>query len=358
MTAVRPFRSRVVSQEQAARVVTPMFETADQAIPDLGLSSVDVDAYDEVSTELYVYRQRRGPDSHVGVVCDVRAGAFLNGQVRGHESVQPERVEALVNHFATSPDRAELVALFHRAGPVFVRTVAETCDTPPALRFMVPDGLEQTVWRVAEGSATVALSQELSEAGHYIADGHHRVAASLALWQGAGMPPEAGVLCVVYPMDGLHLSAFHRRVTGPVDPARLHALLAREFEVRPVAGPAAVSGCFGVYVERHWFDATFEGVRREGSAGLDVAILHDRVLGPGLGAWADPASRVEIAPARTLLTELTKRCDEDRGALFTLAPPALAVLTGLADRDEVMPAKTTYFEPKPYSGIFLRASDR
>jgi uncharacterized protein (DUF1015 family) len=358
MTVVRPFRSRIVREERAADVVTPMFESAEATIPDPGQRSVDVGAYDELSTAVYVYRQRRGQDSHVGVVCDVQAEAFVNGQVRGHESIQPDRVEALVHHFATSPDRAELVALLHRAGPVFVRTIAETCSTPPTLRFTDHDGLEQTVWRVPEGSPTVALSQELSNAGHYIADGHHRVAARLALWQLAGKPPEAGLLCVVYPMDGLHVSAFHRRVTGPVDSARLLALLATEFEVRAVAGPAAAPGCLGVYVGRHWFDATFEGVRREGSGGLDIAILHDQVLEPGFGTWADSTSSVEIAAARTSLAELTQRCDEDGGALFTLAPPPIGVLTGLADRGEVMPAKTTYFEPKPYAGIFLRPAGR
>ncbi len=353
MTVVRPFRSRIVRQELAGRVVAPMFESAEETVPDLR-PRVDFGAYDEVSTAVYVYRQRRGPDSHVGVVCDVRAEAFASGQVRGHESVQPQRVEALVQHFTRSPDRLELVALLHRAGSVFTRTVAETCQTAPVLHFTAPDGIEQTVWRLGEGSATVALSDELSAARHYIADGHHRVAASLALWQPDRIPSEAGLLCVVYPMDGLHLTAFHRRVTGPVDSAQLLATLAREFEVHDVAGPAAVAGSFGVYVEGSWFDVTVEGVRREGSAGLDVAILHDRVLNPGFGTWAAAASKLEIASARTTLTELTERCDDDGGALFTLAPPALDVLTRLADRGEMMPAKTTYFDPKPYSGIFLR----
>ena len=64
--------------------------------------------------------------------------------------------------------------------------------------------------------------------------------------------------------------------------------------------------------------------------------------------------RVEIAPAKTPLEELTRRCDSDEGALFTLAPPPLAALTRLADAGEVMPPKTTYFEPKPCAGIFRR----
>ena len=82
-------------------------------------------------------------------------------------------------------------------------------------------------------------------------------------------------------------------------------------------------------------------------AGLDVEVLRAQVLDhlPQL---------IEIAPARTPVDELTRRCDADGGVLFTLAPPPIETLTRLADADEVMPPKTTYFEPKPCAGIFLR----
>jgi uncharacterized protein (DUF1015 family) len=84
-----------------------------------------------------------------------------------------------------------------------------------------------------------------------------------------------------------------------------------------------------------------------------VTILHERVLGPALGTAGTREPRLEITSAQESLLDLVKRCDEDAGALFTLRPPALSELTGLADRGEVLPPKTTYFAPKPYAGIFL-----
>ncbi|MGZ4472902.1 MAG: DUF1015 family protein [Nocardioidaceae bacterium] len=354
MTVVRPFRSRVVRQDWAARVVTPMFDAARGAGVGEAFRSTTPDAYAESPPALFVYRLRRDGEEHVGVVCDVRAEAFVNGQVRGHESVQPDRVEALLRHFALAPARSELVALLHHDGPVLARTVAATCRTEPVVRFTGPDDLEQTVWRVPAGPETTALSVELSEAVHYIADGHHRVAASLQEWRLAGSPAEAGVLCVVYPMDGLRMSSFHRRVAGPVDAGRLRAALADDFEVRPVAEPAEATGCFALYVDGRWADVTFTGLRPAGARGLDVAILHDRVLGPLLADRPPGEKSLEIVPAHIPLAELAMRCDADAGAVFALRPPSLEELTGIADRGEVMPPKTTYFEPKPYAGIFLR----
>jgi len=352
MNAVHPFSARIVRQEWAARIVTPMSDSLDADYARRH-PVVDSRAYDDSAAALYVYAQRLGMYTYVGIVCDVGAVAFDNGQVRGHEEVRSERVEALVRHYARAPEQAELVALLHRAGPVFARTVAETRRTTPLLRFVGPNGLEQTVWRMEDSQATAELCEEIGASRRYIADGHHRVAASLQQRLLARRPPRAGLLCVIYPMDGLRLSSFHRRVPGPVDAPHLLALLAKEFDVRKATGPPTVSGCFGVYVGRRWYDARFEGVRREGSAGLDVTILHDRVLEPFV---RDTGLRqdVEVAPGRRPLAELVEQCDGDAGALFTLAPPALDVLAVVADRGETMPPKTTYFEPKPCAGIFLR----
>jgi uncharacterized protein (DUF1015 family) len=197
---------------------------------------------------------------------------------------------------------------------------------------------------VPPGSATDSLADELAAADHYIADGHHRVAAALTEWHRSGQPAAAGVLCVVHPTDGLRLSAFHRRVIGPVDLSAIVDLLAPAFRVAAApTAPTPAPGCFGLYADGSWFDVTPAAPGAE----LDVEVLRAQVL-DHLG------QTVEIAPARTPVDELTRRCDADGGVLFTLAPPPLATLTRLADAHEVMPPKTTYFEPKPCAGIFRR----
>ena len=156
---------------------------------------------------------------------------FVNGQVLGHEAVQDQRVHSLVAHVATTELPPALVALLHDAGPVYRRTVEAAVATRPLLEFTGPGGRLQSVWRVPDGAATDDLVAELCAARHYIADGHHRVAAALVAWRAAGCPDGSSVLGVLHAMDGLRLSAFHRRITGPVDVQALLDLLQGEFDV-------------------------------------------------------------------------------------------------------------------------------
>jgi D-3-phosphoglycerate dehydrogenase len=342
---VRPFAARLVQPEWAPRAVTAMYDPLDESgsePPRIASTA----AYDDSGEALYVYRQQDGRSSYAGVVCEVDIQAFANGQVRGHEAVHAHRVEALLHHYATTNAPPALVSLIHRAGPAFLRALDKTQGTPAVLDFTGPGGLHQTVWRLPE--PTDALTDELAATRHYIADGHHRVTAALQEWRHAGHPRDTGVLCVVHAMDGLNLSAFHRRIAGPLAPQSLLDLLAPEFEARPVPRrPTPAPGSFGLYLAGGWFEVSFHGSREAGPAGLDAAILQARVVD-------SRTQSVEISATRASVDDLVHQCDVDGGALFTLAPPTLDELTDLADAGALMPPKTTYFSPKPCAGIFLR----
>lgn len=357
MSTVRPMAARIVRQDWAPRAVTAMPDSFDETGAGPLRITADPDAYDESAPALYVYRQGSAAGSHTGLVCEMAIQAFVDGQIREHEAVDTWRVEALVRHHVTTTDPPPLVALLHRSGVAFTRTLDATCRTPPILDFPGPGGLRQTVWRIGDGPATTTITQELAAADHYIADGHHRVAAAVEEWRRTGKPAEAGLLCVVYPMDGLRLSAFHRRVIGPVDRDALLALVAAELDVRGVPEPPApTSGSFGLYVGHSWFELSQRRPPGVGVRGLDVSVLQEQVLDRLTQLTPRRSHPVEIAHARTSLDELTRRCDADGGALFTLAPAPLEAITRLADTGTVMPPKTTYFEPKPCAGIFLRPS--
>lgn len=349
---IRPAKSRVVRQEWTDRAVAPMVDARVQA-QDGRRADVPPTAYQESVRALYVYRMRRGSEVHDGVVADVRLDAFANGRVRGHESVQPQRVELLVQYYANLPSRSEPVALMHAHHPTATELLEATCRGRPLVHFEGPDGLEHLVWRVPGPDETARLAAALGEEVLYIADGHHRVAARLTAWERAGRPSDVGVLCVLYPMGGLRLGAFHRRVVGPVDAdALLAAAAAADFVVKPVATADEADG-IALYVGGIWYDLALAGARPDGSAGLDVSVLHTRILGPALGIVGPVHPRLEVVPAHLPLEQAVSRCKEDDGALFCVRPPSLRTLTGIADLGEVMPPKSTYFSPKPYAGIFL-----
>ncbi len=347
--AGRPFTARLVRQDWAARAAAPM---ADTLAPGerRKREPVPASAYDEERRGLFVYRIRNGNGDHVGVIADVRLDAFADGRVRGHESDEPHRVEALVALYADQPTRSEPVALLHDQPAEVTALVAAVTATEPLLTFPGPDGHEHTLWCVDDATAD-ALCAALGDGVHYIADGHHRVAARLQAWEAAGRPAEGGVLCVVYPMDGLRLSSFHRRVVGPVDAETLVEAATKDFAVAEV--PPGGEG-IGLYTEGRWWRLLVRpGTRPDGVAGLDVTLLQECLLGPALGITGREHPRLEVHPDHVPVELLTARCDEDGGALFVLRPPTLAALTRVADLGETMPPKSTYFYPKPCAGIFL-----
>jgi uncharacterized protein (DUF1015 family) len=181
------------------------------------------------------------------------------------------------------------------------------------------------------------------------------------LWERAGRPEGAGVPAVLFPDEELRMLGFHRRIVGPLS-MRVDGLLSRLGErvtVEDAGTQPAERGVFGLYVDGRWYRLVPGGGGGDaaGVESLDVSRLHRLVLEPifGFGQAGDPG--LEFVSDAVPVDELTRRVDEDGGAAFTLMPPTFDQFVDVADRNEQMPAKATYFDPKPQSGLFLRMSD-
>jgi uncharacterized protein (DUF1015 family) len=311
---------------------------------------------DVAEPALYVYRLRTPRHEQTGVVGEVPYESFVEGRVLGHEGVQPERVVALEQHLERVGAASTLVALTHRADDDVRKLVEAATEEAPLMAFGDAD-LEQTVWRLDDPDAITRIRERLDRQTLYITDGHHRARASVDLWERAGRPATGGVPAVLFPDDELRMLAFHRRILGPLADGvdgLLTALRERVAvaERRPDPGERGVVGLYG---DGRWFRLEFPP---DGSAGgvasLDVTRLHDEILEPifGIGPAGDP--RVDFVSAAVPDEELTRRVDEDGGAAFTLVAPTFAQFFEVADRRERMPAKATFFDPKPRAGLFLR----
>jgi uncharacterized protein (DUF1015 family) len=389
MTLVRPVRGRLVTLQWATRVVSPLHDVltdserravlADNPDSYLHVTSDplalpgtldDAPAYAAQARALrrlldqgayrclpepsvFVYRMREDGAEHTGVVASVDLAGFADGRVLGHERVQPARVESLVGHYERVAMRSELVALFHRAEPAVTELTNRVCQDPALLRFTDAGGIEQWVWRAGpEDSA--ALVRRLDRHRHYIADGHHRVAAALRCWERDGRPRDSSVLCALYPQDQITLHAFNRRVRGAVAVPELLDALESGFDVRRAAGPDVPPGSIGLYAAGRWQLLTPREQRRlTGVAGLDITMLEDHVLRPLIGIQ-DGDPRLEFLPELRDLETTLRACNDDGGVLFTLHAPRVEDLISVAEQREVMSAKTTYVKPKPRTGIFLQ----
>ena len=391
MTAVLPFPALIVRRDWAARVVSPMHDalTPEEraairaANPDSYLHVTrradDPDAIggpDTLAAEgraalarlleadvfdpfpkagCFVYRLAALGHVQTGVVAEVPVSAFESGDVRGHEDVDPARVEALRLHLEGVPARSDPVAIMHRPDPEVSGVIKGVADGEPVVRIGSTEDVEQTVWRLAEAEGMESVTAGLAEQVLYVADGHHRVAATIAAWERAGRPGEAGILCVLFPTDEVQVLGFHRLVHGPIDFPALRRALDERFTLEGIERPDPAPGSVDVYLEGRWFRAIpRDPFRPPGAAGLDVARLQDAVLGPMLGVQASGDPRLEFASDLESPDELARRCDAAGGALFLLHPPSVEELMDIADRGDTVVPKSTYFHPKPRSGVFLR----
>jgi uncharacterized protein (DUF1015 family) len=397
MSTLDPFRARIVRVEWAEHVVSPMHDALSREERAAILSErpyswlhvsrtpedaengqeVDPEALDEANAAaldrlldaglfeefpepaLYVYRLRSDDHEQTGIVGEVPPQAFVDGRVLGHEGVQPERVDALGLHLERLGARSTLVALMFRADDDIRKIVEATTEGPPLRRFGGGD-LEQTVWRIDDAGSIERIRERLDHQPLYITDGHHRAMASVELWERVGRPEGSGVPAVLFPDDALRMLGFHRRVGGPL-PMAVDELLSRlreRFTVEEGETQPVERGVFGLYVGGRWYRLVpSQHDEAVGVEALDVSRLHREVLEPifGFGEAGDPG--LEFVSDAVPLEELTRRVDEDGGAAFTLMPPTFDQFVEVADRHEQMPAKATYFDPKPQSGLFLRLED-
>jgi uncharacterized protein (DUF1015 family) len=393
MSTLRPFPARIVRAEWAEHVVSPMHDAltreeraailADRPYSWLHVSrtpddapaeqEVDPEALDEANAAalqrlldaglfedlpepaLYVYRLRTADREQTGIVGDVSPQAFVDGRILGHEGVQPDRVDALGLHLSRLGARSTLVALMFRADEDVRKLVQVTTEGTPLRRFS-SGNLEQTVWRIDDREAVERIREHFDHRRLYITDGHHRAMASVELWERAGRPEAAGVPVVLFPDDELRMLGFHRRVVGPLSMSadELLSWLRERVTVEEAVTQPTERGVFGLYLGGDWFRLVPGDPAVAGVESLDVSRLHQLVLEPifGFGEAGDPG--LEFVSDAIPLDELTRRVDEDGGAAFTLMPPTFDQFVDVADRSQQMPAKATYFDPKPQSGLFLR----
>ena len=258
-------------------------------------------------------------------------------------------------------------------GPVFLTYRDEAAVTAlvdakvkekPLHDFTAPDGIRHTVWRIPGGSEWVRAFGAVPLT--YIADGHHRAAsaARVARLRRAANPAHNGAedynwfLCVLFPASELKILPYNRIV------ADLNGLSAAAFRdrVRPVFGwredappQPAETGSVSLYLEGKWQGLRCPAVAdADPVARLDVSILQDRLLAPVLGI-DDPRTsrRIDFVGGIRGPGELVKRVDADGGVAFSMYPVTIEQLMAIADAGEIMPPKSTWFEPKLRSGFFI-----
>jgi uncharacterized protein (DUF1015 family) len=312
---------------------------------------------------LYVYEQRMGEHRQVGLVACASVDEYDRDVIKKHEKTRADKEEDRVRHIDTLSAHDEPVFLTYRAVPEIDALVADVMAAVPEYDLRTPDLVEHRLWLVppALGARLEGLFRDVPAL--YVADGHHRSAAASRVHAARrGTPGEHGAfLAVVFPHDQMQILAYNRLLKDPQrrSPGQLLAALGEVMDVAPASDPKPPHPlAFGVYAGGRWYHAqvrpgTFDA--QDPVASLDCSIAQDQILAPLFGITDPRTSRnVDFVGGIRGAGELERRVNEEGWSMaLHLYPTRIEQLISVSDAGQLMPPKSTWFEPKLRSGLFV-----
>ena len=322
----------------------------------------------------YIYRLTMDGRSQTGIVALSSVDDYLNQVVKKHENTREDKEIDRIRHVDTVNAHTGPIFLAYRKQEEIDRIVRQVCTGTPLYDFVSEDGVGHTVWKIAAPGLVSRIRKAFGTVpATYIADGHHRAASAVKVglkrrqenpgW--TGEEPFNYFLSVLFPDEQLRILPYNRVVKDLNGLTKEEFLqrISKDFEVREIGEKAyapAGKGEFGMYLEGTWYQLTAgEAVRSQDPVnGLDVSILQDALLGPVLGI-GDPRTdkRIDFIGGIRGLKELERRVNEDMAVAFSMYPTSIQELLDVADAGLLMPPKSTWFEPKLRSGLFIHTLD-
>ena len=313
---------------------------------------------------LYLYQQQMGAHRQRGVVAVCHVEDYDADLIRKHEKTRKDKEDDRTRLIDTISADTGPVFLTYRDEPAVHALVEKLVQTAPRHDFTAPDGIRHTVWRIPGGAEWVAAFGNVPCL--YISDGHHRAAsaARVARLRRARNPQHTGAedynwfLCVIFPAGELKILPYNRHVRDlhGATPAAFREKVKATFGLEEGAAATPVAGGrVSMYLGGKWYglrcpvDPQADPVSR-----LDVSVLQDKLLAPLLGI-DDPrtSKRIDFVGGIRGPGELVKRVDAQGGVAFSMYPSTVAQLMAIADSGQIMPPKSTWFEPKLRSGLFI-----
>lgn len=333
-----------------------VYEKGAEALTALAEAGVLVED-DEAS--LFAYRLVMNGRAQTGIVGLVSAAEYDDDVILKHENTRPDKEDDRTRHILTQRAHAEPVMLTYRGEAAIDRLVAEAMEAEPLYDFRAKDYVQHTVWRIPDAEAVAQAFEDVDVL--YVADGHHRsAAASRAARELDGLDEAGHFLAVLFPMEEMEILPYNRVVRElPVGKGKFLEQLRRKFEVEEALFPDPEdygTVTFYLGLEYGWHTLVLPETHRDGVADtLDVARLGEFVLGPMLGI-TDPRTDENIAFVGGIrgTEELERLVDGGEAEIaFSMFPTSPEELVDVSDAGELMPPKSTWFEPKLRSGLLV-----
>ena len=319
----------------------------------------------------YIYELIMGGRHQTGIVACASINDYMSGVIKKHENTREDKLQDRIRHVDTCSAQTGPIFLAYRSNKVISEAVNSTkSGTKPIYSFTSDDGITHNVWKLDDPAKVEAVRTQFDNTGSiYIADGHHRCASAVkvGLKRRQENPNYTGeeefnfFLSVLFPEDQLMILPYNRVVRDLVG-LSVENFMSRirvNFHIHEVDGPyAPKEKCsYGMYLDGKWYEIAARSNLRSISdpvASLDVSLLQDYLLGPILGI-GDPRTdkRIDFIGGIRGLSELERRCATDMRVAFSMYPTSIQELFAVADAGRLMPPKSTWFEPKLRSGLFI-----
>lgn len=320
----------------------------------------------------YIYELIMDGRHQTGIVAACSCDDYLNGRIKRHENTRAEKEKDRIEHVYTLSAQTGPIFLAYRDSDTINQIVSEEKKNAPIYSFTADDGIIHNAWRIDDPEKIDLLKQAFNIVDSvYIADGHHRAASAVKVAlrkrdENPGYETDEEFnffLSVLFPESQLQILPYNRVVKDicGMEISEFLDKIKECFDIEKAAGRVSPNEIctFGMYLDGQWYllKAKDEIRSSDPVKGLDASILQDHLLGPVLGI-EDPRtdSRIDFVGGIRGLGELERRCDIESGDMrlaFSMYPTSMSELFAVADAGLLMPPKSTWFEPKLRSGLFI-----
>lgn len=317
----------------------------------------------------YVYELTMNGRTQTGIAACASIDDYNNNIIKKHENTRADKEQDRINHVDRCSAQTGPIFLAYRADEVIRNEVAKAKETKPLYSFTSPDGIRHQVYKISNAQSVENIEKAFAGIDDiYIADGHHRAASAVkvGLKRRKEHPDYTGeeefnyFLSVLFPDEELMIMPYNRvaKDLNGYSKEEFIKKIEEKFEIEESAAAVepAYKAEFGMYLDEKWYKlkAKKDILSDDPVDGLDVAILQNNLLEPVLGIH-DPKTdkRIDFVGGIRGLLELEKRCHTDCVLAFSMYPTSIAELFAVADAGRLMPPKSTWFEPKLRSGLFI-----
>ena len=316
---------------------------------------------------IFLYRQIMNGRSQIGIVCCCHVDDYEHNRILKHEFTRPAKEDDRTRHVMTLGAHTGPVFLTYRDEAEVNQLVVAATAEAPLYDFTAPDGVQHTVWQITEAGPYITTLTAVP--AFYIADGHHRAASA---WRAGKARREANpghtgeeeynwFLTVLFPANQLTILPYNRIIAdlNGKTAEQILAELGRVGQLEPTTDPVPpTAGSFCIFLGDRWYRLTIPADSIDHAdpiASLDVALLEQRVIGPIFGienVRTDP--RIDFVGGIRGTDELERRVQSGKWAIaVSMHPTSIEQLMAVSDAGEVMPPKSTWFEPKLRSGLLV-----